>query len=258
MTRIPTRGSVALTLLLAGVLGLSGCAGGSSIDLSSADTARHTACDQVQTAVDKLVELVNEDSPGKRNRLERELNVDVNDDAQLDAAMAALNERAERCARIDKKSKDEPEQTPSPSASPSDEAPVADPVSDVVGWDQVPPGTFRRIKEHRSELGFTADDARTWAVATLPSGDLADARVVLIFGLPDTTDAKARSLVEVPSETPVVRVESCTDIDGDACAEDMVRVILAPLVIEDGVVTGKKAGAGVVLKGNFPLITYTS
>lgn len=267
MKRIATRGSVALTAL-ALALGLAGCSSEGDIDLSSPGAIRNAACEDIQSSVDKLTELVDENtSPGKRNRLERELNVDVNDKGQLDDAMAALNERAEACG--DNDSETEPSSTTSPSESSSsspsstpttdpDDTPTVEVTSGIVGWDQLPSEARQRVKEHRSEIRFTAEDTRTWAVTTLPSGNLADARVVLVFGLPDVTDAEARDLADVKRRTEVVRVDTCTDIVGQGCVENEIRVILAPLVLEDGVVKGIKRGSGVMLNGNFPLITYTS
>lgn len=259
--RIPFRGS-ALSLIIVGVLGLSGCSGGESFDLSDPEGI---ACDSVQSATAKLDELARDDiSPGKRNGLERDLGIDFDDRDALQAATAALKRRAKDCQASpnEEVNEAEPEETPTAS-EPSEPTTEEEPTiiagkSNLVGWDELPDVAFDRIDQYSSEVGFTADDARTWASATLPSGKLADARVVLVFGLPDTTDSEARSLADVNKKTEVVRVTSCTSIAGRGCPENQVRVMLAPLSIgEDGTVIGLRRGAGIVLAGNFPLITYT-
>lgn len=259
MKPITPRGWVTLAFVVLAAVGLTGCGGGASWDLSTPEKARQIPCTQVSDAIAAVNDLLDEDAPGKRNSAARKLNLDPDNKGQTEQMLGALKERAETC-----KEEDTPPAEPSESANPT-ETPTSstEPMpSSIVGWDNIvenpPNGLEDSITAHEATIGFNFDDVNTWAKTKLPSGDFVDARIVLVFNKPELSEADARRKASISKPVPVLHVKACQDVAGEGCSSGKaVRVVLAPLNLEDGKVTSLRVGAGVVLTEGFPLITFT-
>lgn len=156
-----------------------------------------------------------------------------------------------------------------PSASPS--TPTAQ-AGKVIGWDDVlsvvekanaTSAWQQLIDDNQSKLGFGWKDASSWATTKTGDGNIAGARVVVIFGASasEISDSRARELAGVGTTVPVVRATSCyVDIadKGQVCPSGDVRVttFIAPIGTENGELV-LKTGSGIALVPSDGKVTPT-
>jgi|GEM_PF-1540451 len=274
------RGPV-IALVVAAALILTACSGSSgdvdTIDVSTTAKARDVACNKVADVAGAIAALDAEAAPGKRKQLE-DWGLDPNERDNIADVRNRLAERQTLCEEENDEVADaEPSETASPTPSPTASVtPSASPdpeetenpdneecasTGDVRQWSQLL--DHEELKETitsaSDEIGFRWSDVRTWASDY--EQDCKGARVILVFDKPNLSNETARQRVDAKPDVPVLRVGSCRVIndDGDGCTtKRAVRVILAPLVIEDGAAVGLRSGVGVTVDKNHAIYVYTT
>jgi len=245
-----------------------------TIDISTPAKASKVACNKVADIAGDVDALNAEKAPGKRKELRKRFELDPNERDNIADVRNRLAERLTLCEEendevADAESSASATPTPSPTASATPSASPDPEGSDneecvstggVRQWSELldDEELKKSIKSNTDDLGFNWSDVRKWA--TDYEEDCVGARVALVFNRPGLSDDKAREHAGVNAEVPVVHVASCDEIDdGEGCTTDQaVRVILAPLVVDDDTVVGLRPGVGVSVDNGRSIIRYTA
>lgn len=263
----------------AAALILTACSGSGDFDneLTPARAEAMACGEKLENLAEDIDQLNQESAPGKRNGL-RDLGLDPNERDKIADVRNRLAERLTLCDEEETEDADaEPSETASPTPSPTASAtPSASPdpeestespdneecasTGGVRRWSQLL--DHEELKETitsaSDEIGFRWSDVRTWASDY--EQDCKGARVILVFDKPNLSNESARQRVDAKPDVPVLRVGSCRVVyDGGGCTNKRaVRVILAPLVIEDDAAVGLRSGVGVAVDKNHAIYVYTT